>query len=125
MKDSLTTFARQLPNKVGDTNEAGTGADDNLTNDLANIVNIIIGLLGVVAVITIILGGVQYMTANGEPTKIKKAKDIILYGVIGLVVVILSAAVVNFVILKVGGSGTTEEDDTGSDPTSYVMSLEA
>lgn len=96
MKDWLILAARVTPTEVG------TEDDKNLEGDLTNIVNVIIGLLGIVAVITIIFGGVNYMTANGDSSKIKKAKDTILYGVIGLVVVILSAAIVNFVIAKTG-----------------------
>lgn len=114
MKD-LTILARTLPKKVGDTNDAGNGADDNLTGDITGIINAVIGIIGVVALITIILGGVQYMTANGDASKIKKAKEIILYGVIGLIIVILSAAIVNFIIAKAGGSSTACDPDT--DPT--------
>ena len=82
------------PKPVGD-------GQDTLEGDVTGIINAVIGVLGIVAVIVIILGGVQYMMSNGDASKIKKAKDIILYGVIGLIVVILSAAIVNFVIAKV------------------------
>lgn len=84
----------------------GVEADDGLQSNITNIINVIIGLLGIVAVVVIILGGVQYMTAGGDAAKVKKAKDTILYGVIGLIIIILAAAIVNFVIAKVaGGSG--------------------
>ena len=65
---------------------------------IQNILNIVIGLLGIVAVVVIIIGGVTYMTSSGDAGKVKKAKDTILYGVIGLVVVALAYAIVNFVI---------------------------
>ncbi len=97
MKDLIVLAAgRTLPTEVG------TADDKNLENDVVNIVNVVIGLIGIVAVVVIIIGGVHYMTANGDPGKIKKAKETILYGVIGLIIVILSAAIVNFVIAKVG-----------------------
>ena len=86
---------------LGWTNQ-GTNAS-NLNNDIVNIVNVIIGVLGIVAVAVIILGGITYMTSNGDAKKVQKGKDIILYGVIGLIIVILSAAIVNFVIAKVAG----------------------
>ena len=69
MKDWLILAARVTPTEVG------TEDDKNLEGDLTNIVNVIIGLLGIVAVITIIFGGVNYMTANGDSSKIKKAKE--------------------------------------------------
>jgi multisubunit Na+/H+ antiporter MnhB subunit len=49
-------------------------------------------------VVVIILGGVQYTTSSGDPAKVKKAKDTILYGIIGLVVALLAYAIVNFVL---------------------------
>jgi multisubunit Na+/H+ antiporter MnhB subunit len=55
-------------------------------------------VLGFVAVVVIILGGVQYTTSSGDPAKVKKAKDTILYGIIGLVVALLAYAIVNFVL---------------------------
>lgn len=80
---------------------SSSGCDDEggeLPNVVINIVNIIITLISIIAVIAIIFGGVQYMTSAGDPGKLKKAKDIILYAVIGLAVCILAAIIVNFVI---------------------------
>ena len=82
---------------------AGIDGSDGLENDITKIINAIIAVLGILAVVVIILGGIQYMTSNGDAGKVKKAKDTILYGVIGLIIVILSAAIVNFVIFKVAG----------------------
>ena len=45
-----------------------------------------------------IIGGISYMTSSGEAAKVKKAKDTILYGLIGLVVCVLAFALVNWVI---------------------------
>lgn len=75
--------------------------DSGLTDQITNILNAIIGVLGIVAVIVIIIGGVGYMTSTGDASKVKKAKDTILYGVIGLVVVALAFAIVNFVITNI------------------------
>lgn len=63
-----------------------------------NIINGIILVLGTVAVIFIIYGGVTYMTSLGDPGKIKKARDAILYAVIGLVICVLAYAITNFAI---------------------------
>ena len=53
------------------------------------------------AVAFIIFGGFQYTTSAGDPGKVKKAKDTILYGIIGLVVAMLAYAIVNFVLSNV------------------------
>lgn len=77
---------------------------DTLTTDIQNIINPIIGVLGIVAVVIIIIGGIGYMTSSGEANKVKKAKDTILYGVIGLIICVLAYAIVNFVVMNVLGN---------------------
>ena len=65
---------------------------------IRTIINAIIFVVGMVAVIMIILGGVNYATSQGDPGKVKKGKDTIMYGIIGLVISILAFAIVNFVL---------------------------
>ena len=89
------------PEPVGEDNL--NGAEDKFNDAVIGIINAIIGVLGVIAVLVIILGGVQYMTSAGDAGKVKKAKDTILYGVIGLIICIFAAAIVNFIIAKVAG----------------------
>ena len=57
---------------------------------------------GIISVIVIIIGGIYYTTSQGDPGKVRKAKDTILYAVIGLIVSLLAFAIVNFVLAKVG-----------------------
>ena len=76
----------------------GGSGDNNLAKNITTILNNIIAVLGLVAVIVIIIGGVNYMSSTGDPAKVKKAKDTILYGLIGLVVCVLAFALVNWVI---------------------------
>lgn len=100
----------------------GKGDSVELSDVIIGIVNGIIGILGLVAVIFIVVGGVNYMTSTGDPTKTKKAKDTILYAVIGLIIAVLSFAIVNFVISNVikgegsssGGSSSEESDENGN-----------
>lgn len=94
MKDTLTTLAANAIDPV----TGGNGTENSLPKSITNILNAVIGVLGIVAVVVIIIGGVTYMTSSGDAGKVKKAKDTILYGVIGLVIVALAFAIVNFVI---------------------------
>ena len=80
------------------------GNDNNFKESLIAILNGIIGVLGIVAVVVIIIGGITYMTSGGDAGKVKKGKDTILYGLIGLIIVVLSFAIVNFVIQNIIGS---------------------
>lgn len=87
----------QVPKDV----RAASGCDgevNELPDSIENIVSAVIVVAGIVAVIFIIVGGVQYMTSSGDPSKTKKAKDTILYACIGLVICALAFAIVNFVI---------------------------
>jgi multisubunit Na+/H+ antiporter MnhB subunit len=51
----------------------------------------------------VIVGGVFYMLSQGDPGKVARAKNTILYALIGLIVSLLSFAIVNFVLEKVAG----------------------
>ena len=97
MKDIILTKLADLP-PVTQVGEGTYGDESTLATTVTNIVSAIIGVLGIVAVIVIIIGGVNYMTSSGDAGKVKKAKDTILYGVIGLVICVLAFAIVNFVI---------------------------
>lgn len=73
-------------------------SDDNASNLVQDIVNILLFVIGAVAVIMIVIGGLKYTTSNGDQNSITSAKNTILYAVIGLVVAILASAIVNFVV---------------------------
>ena len=75
----------------------------NLTSSIVDIINAVIGVLGLVCVVVMIIGGVNYMTSSGDAGKVKKGKDTILYGLIGLVICVLAFALVNFVIINIIG----------------------
>lgn len=79
---------------------------NNLMSTVSTIINVIIGVVGIVSVIFIVIGGLSYVTSAGDPGKTKKAKDTILYAVIGLIVAVLAFAIVNFVLASVFGGGT-------------------
>lgn len=99
------------------------GCDGN-TNAVVTIVqtilNSIIAIMGIVAVIFIVIGGVNYMTSQGDPGKLKKAKDTILYAVIGLVVCALAFAIVNWTIGVLNNADKSKSEETGLIPTSLL-----
>jgi len=72
--------------------------DDNFSELIRNVINLLIFVLGIAAVIMIIVGGLRYTTSNGDASNTKAAKDTILYSIVGLVVAIMAFAIVNFVI---------------------------
>ena len=100
MENILTRIAASNGMITVNLNLAG-GSGDNLKNAVIGIINGVVAVLGLVAVIVIIIGGINYMTSAGDAGKVKKAKDTILYGVIGLVICVLAFAIVNFVIANI------------------------
>lgn len=78
----------------------GVASGDSAEKHALGIVQMIIMLMGIVAVIAIILGGVNYIMSQGDPGKVKKAKDTILYSAIGLAVVVLAYAIVTFIMTR-------------------------
>lgn len=67
-----------------------------------NIVDTLIFLAGAIAVVVLIIGGIAYVTSTGDAARIKKAKDTILYAVIGLIVAILAYAIISYIIKSIG-----------------------
>ncbi len=100
MNDLIKTLA---VTGAADIQTVGDGNSD-LVSVITTILNVIVGLLGIICVVVIIFGGVQYMTSTGDAGKVKKGKDTILYGIVGLVICALAAVIVNFVIANVIGA---------------------
>jgi len=80
--------------------KAGGNLAPGLALVLSNIVNTLIFVAGIVSVIVIIIGGFRYTTSQGNDKSVTAAKDTILYAVVGLVISILSYAIVNFVLTR-------------------------
>ncbi|MDP3985169.1 MAG: IPT/TIG domain-containing protein, partial [bacterium] len=77
---------------------------------IAGIIRTALGLLGIVTLIFILYGGFMWMTAGGETDKIDKAKRMLMNAVIGLVIILTSFAITQFVLNRLleatlGGGG--------------------
>ena len=71
-------------------------------NRIWNITKVAMGLLAGISVIMIIIGGIKYVTSQGESAAVGSAKNTILYAVIGLIVAILASTIVAFVTNQFG-----------------------
>jgi hypothetical protein len=88
-----------------------TNAPSNLfgaNSIFVTITNILLFIIGAIAVIMLIIGGVRYVVSAGDQNAVTSAKNTILYAIIGIVVAFLAYAAVNFVSsqLQNGTSGT-------------------
>lgn len=59
---------------------------------------VLLFIIGAIAVIMLIFGGVRYVVSGGNDSQVKAAKDTILYAIVGILVALLAYAAVNFVI---------------------------
>ena len=75
------------------------GTPQDLRTIVARIINVVLGLLGVVFVVLIIFGGFQYMTSAGNEEKTKKATDILKAALIGLIIILAAWAVTRYTII--------------------------
>ena len=80
-------------------NNGGVGQDT-----LNNVLAWVLSMAGIAAVGVIIYGGIKYLTAQGDPGKIKQASQIIAYALIGLIVVMVAGAIVAFATGAIGGA---------------------
>ncbi len=67
---------------------------------LQNAINLILYLPGATAIIMVIYSGLQLTTSAGNPGAIARAKNTLIYSIVGLVIVVLAFSIVNFVIGK-------------------------
>ena len=70
------------------------------TSQLHDILQIVFAVLGALAVLFIVIGGLRMVTSQGNPQETGKARATIIYAVVGLVVALLAEALVSFVLGK-------------------------
>jgi hypothetical protein len=93
---TATSSAKDCIKAGSDVKTGGGNAD--LGEQIKAVVNVLLFILGAIAVIMIVVGGIRYTLSNGDSSAITGAKNTILYAVIGLIVAMLAYAIVNFVV---------------------------
>lgn len=96
------TDCSRSPNLLSCANQASGGGKDLGSGAIGGVVsgwlNLFIYIIGAVAIIMLILGGLRYVLSGGDPKATQDAKNTIVYAIIGLVVAIAAYAFVNYVI---------------------------
>ena len=94
-KEALCGGAGLVGGGQGCTASSGTSSVDSV---LKKGLNLFSAIIGIIAVVMIMVGGLKYMTSQGDSANVASAKNTILYAVIGLVVVALAQVIVKFVL---------------------------
>ncbi len=71
---------------------------------LSNVINFALGASAVVALFFIIFSGIKYITSRGDEEQIANAKKTLTYAIIGLVFILLSFTIFNFITVLTGVS---------------------
>ena len=90
-----TSWGCVSENIIGETTGLGNTDPREIA---ARVINIILGFLGIIAVVLILVGGFMWMTAAGNDDKVASAKKVMISGVIGLVIVLAAFGIAKFVI---------------------------
>ncbi len=113
-----------VPALAGNTGGAGTSTDifgidkvekdiplgkTDFTETITGIINVLLGLLGVVAVVIILIAGFKWMTAGGNDDKVSEARKMLFAGIIGLAIILSAWAIARFVLVQLGqATGATD-----------------
>jgi len=102
-------FAAATANQGFDVAQA-EGSAFTLTNTtfysiVETTMNWLLGFIGVLGVVAFVISGIMYLTAAGDEGQVEKAKSIMMYAIIGLVVALIGLVVVNAVAGLVGNTG--------------------
>jgi len=68
---------------------------------IGTIINAVLGVVGSLALLMFIYGGLTWMTSGGSAEKVKKGRDIIIWSAIGLAIIFMSYGLVRFIILNI------------------------
>lgn len=96
----------QLDQLKQTANTAGLGSETQPTAIVGRIIGIVLSLVGITLVVLMIAGGIMWMTSGGSAEQVTKAKKLMTSALIGLIIVIFSYAISEFVVERL--SNVTE-----------------
>jgi hypothetical protein len=80
----------------------GIPKTDASQGSIKTIITIVITTAGAISLLFVVIGGLRYILSQGDPQGVSKAKQTIIYAVLGLVIAISAQAIVSLVILRAG-----------------------
>lgn len=92
---------RILPNPL--YNVAKGGSSEDIAGLLGNIIRIVLGFAGIIALLVFVIGGLVLLTSGGASDKIEKGKNILYGGVLGITLVFVSYLLVSFILSALSG----------------------
>jgi ABC-type enterochelin transport system permease subunit len=81
---------------------AGYNTSLTITEIVVNIINVILSLTGIAFVGLLIYAGILYLMAGGAEDNVKKAKRLISSSIIGIIIIVASYAIAQYVFQALG-----------------------
>ncbi len=76
------------------------GAENKVNKLLTTVLEILSYVIGIIAVIMMIVGGIRFITSQGEGSSINAARNTVIYAAVGLIIAALAQVLVKFVVGK-------------------------
>lgn len=102
--ENITQQACQATGAQGTSSACINQTDDPITGPqgiIKRAINLLSILVGVASVIVIMVAGFSFITSQGEPAALSKAKNSLIFAVIGIVIVVLAQVIAGFVVKQV------------------------
>ncbi len=105
-------FTASATDMFGESDLTSIGTTTGLQNTsvqgiVGNIIKSVIGLFGIVATAFIVYGGILWMTSGGEEEKVKKAKKLMISGIIGMVIIVSAYAITSYLMSNLLGAAVS------------------
>ena len=92
---SAKTFLQTLWDVLGvNSSTAGSPGGESFEVVAGRILTFLLSIVGIIAIISLIIGGIMYMTAYGDEDRIQKGKKIVIASIIGIVISVGSVVIV-------------------------------
>lgn len=103
----LNEIIKIFGNASNGLNTASISGYPSLQQVALNVLSLLLSIFGIIAIISLVVGGGMYLTAYGEEKKIATAKSIVKYAIVGIIIALASLIIVQQVMSLVGAQGTS------------------
>lgn len=100
-KGLCTGSTLQLTDNLDNVKCSPADANKKINDFVHRMINLFSAVVGIVAVVMIIIGGLRYITSGGSDASVTSAKNTLLYAIIGLVIVALAQIIVGVTLSKI------------------------